>query len=168
MLALLAIEGERSGYDLTKQFAAAIGYIWAPAKSQLYVLLKRLVARGLARSRRVRQTDRPDKQLYAITAAGRAALDGWLATVVPGDRDSFFLKLFVGKLATSEARVAHVEQFRADVQAQLDEYRRIELTNTRTGHDAYHWLLLRLGIERAELELRWIDEVLRSLDELEP
>jgi DNA-binding PadR family transcriptional regulator len=168
VLALLAIEGERSGYDLTKQVAASIGYICVPAKSQLYVLLKRLVEARLARSRRVRQADRPDKQLYVITPAGRAALDAWMEAVVPGDRDAFALKLFVGGLASGETLVAQVEQFQADVRSRLDEYRRIEPTNTRTGHDRYHWFLLRLGIERAELDLRWADDVLRDLRAGEP
>jgi len=163
VLALLAIEGERSGYDLTKLFGRAIGYVWSPAKSQLYVLLKRLVERRLATARRVAQDDRPDKRLYTITPAGRTALDHWLATVTPGDADSFFLKLFVGWLATPETLIAQVEQFRSDVEARLAEYRAIEPTNTRRGPDAYHWLLLRLGIRQAELELAWADDVLREL-----
>jgi DNA-binding PadR family transcriptional regulator len=165
VLALLAIEGERSGYDLTKLFAQAIGYVWAPAKSQLYVLLKRLVARGLATSRRVAQDDRPDKQLYTIGPAGRSALDAWLAAVTPGDADAFYLKLFVGGLTTPETLVTQVEQHRRDVTARLAEYRAIEPTNTRRGHDAFHWLLLRLGIAQAEVELAWADQVLQELRE---
>ena len=39
---MLAIEGERSRYDLMKSLSKAIGYIWAPAKTQLYALLPRL------------------------------------------------------------------------------------------------------------------------------
>ena len=35
VLALLAIEGEQSGYDLLKQASRSIGQVWAPAKSQL-------------------------------------------------------------------------------------------------------------------------------------
>ena len=36
VLALLALEGENSGYDLLKYARQAIGYIWSPARSQLY------------------------------------------------------------------------------------------------------------------------------------
>ena len=43
-LALLSIEGERSGYDLLKQAEKSIGHVWAPARSQLYATLNRLVA----------------------------------------------------------------------------------------------------------------------------
>jgi DNA-binding PadR family transcriptional regulator len=163
VLALLSIEGEASGYDLLKQARKSIGHVWTPAKTQLYALLPRFVRDGLATQRVVAQAARPDKQLYRTTSAGRAALQLWLDTPEPGARDAFFLRLFVGRLADPESLIAHVEQFRADVEEKLNVLREIEPTNTRRGHDAYHWFLLELGIDEAELELRWADKVLRSL-----
>jgi len=163
VLALLAIEGERSGYDLLKRVGKAIAYVWAPARSQLYTILPRLAAAGLVEARRVIQAQRPDKQLYRITDAGGDALAAWHETVEPGAPKPFFLKLFVGGLTSHETLVEHIEQFRRDAEARLEELRAIEPTNTRSGHDYYHFFLLRLGIERRELELRWADEVLAEL-----
>jgi PadR family transcriptional regulator AphA len=160
---LLAIEGERSGYDLLKLVRKSIGHVWSPAKTQLYAVLPRLVADGVATQRVVAQTGRPDKQLYRITAAGRGALQDWLDTPDPGARQAFYLRLFVGGLADPDALIAHVEQFRADVEERLAVLREIEPTNTRKGHDAYHFFLLELGIDEAELELRWAGNVLRKL-----
>src|SRR5437588_6407387 len=48
VLALLAIEGESSPYDLTKAVERAIGHIWSPAKSGLYATLPRLAKDRLA------------------------------------------------------------------------------------------------------------------------
>ena len=163
VLALLAIEGERSGYDLHKHVQRAIAYVWAPARSQLYNLLPRLVADGYARSRSVAQTSRPDKTLYGITRAGRAALDAWLEAE-PADRQSFLLRVFVGGLGSDESLIEHVQAFRADTEARLAELRAIEPTNTREGNDYYHYFVLRLGIEQYERYLEWADWV---LDELE-
>ena len=163
VLALLAIEGERSGYDLLKLVSKAIGYVWAPARSGLYTVLPRLARAGLAGARHVRQEQRPDKQLYAITDDGRRALAAWHENVEPGSTDAFLLKLFVGGLTSRETLIEHVEQFRGDTEARLAELRAIEPTNTRRGHDYYHWFLLRLGIERRELDLRWADDVLAEL-----
>ncbi len=42
MLGLLA-EGDRSGYDLLKRAERSVAHMWAPAKSQLYAVLPRLV-----------------------------------------------------------------------------------------------------------------------------
>src|SRR3954464_4760363 len=100
VLALLAIEGERSGYDLLKLVQQAIAHVWSPARSGLYAVLPRLVANGCASRRTLSQATRPDKQLYEITSAGRASLAAWLETVEPGARETFFLKLFVGGLTT--------------------------------------------------------------------
>jgi PadR family transcriptional regulator, regulatory protein AphA len=165
VLALLAMNGERSGYDLHKMAANAIGHVWAPAKSQLYAVLPRLARDGLASRRRVAQSTRPDKQLYEITQSGRAALDAWLETVEPGAEEAFYLRLFVGGLTSPEVLVRHVEQFRGEAQARLEELRALEATNVRSGNDWFHYLLLRYGIDRAEQSVEWADWVLAELRE---
>ncbi|HEY8778140.1 MAG TPA: PadR family transcriptional regulator [Gaiellaceae bacterium] len=163
VLALLAIEGERSGYDLSKLVEKSIGHVWAPARSGLYAVLPRLERAGLVSRRVAAQARRPDKRLYSITEKGREAVDTWLQAVEPGAMESFFLKLFVGGLSSNDVLLDHVAQFRADTSARLDAYRAIEPTNTNRGHDWYHRHLLRLGIARAELDLQWADDVTRSL-----
>jgi DNA-binding PadR family transcriptional regulator len=165
VLALLAIEGERSGYDLLRLVQTAIAHVWSPARSGLYAVLPRLAEEGLASRRLVKQSSRPDKQLYRISKEGSVALDAWLETVEPGARDTFFLKLFVGGLTTTEALLEHVAQFRSDTQAQLARLRQIEPTNTRRGHDWFHRHVLEYGIERAEHELAWSARVARALEQ---
>ncbi len=163
MLALLAIQGEKSGYDLLKHVQKAIAYVWAPAKTQLYAVLPRLVAAGLARRRTVTQAERPDKHLYRITRKGEESVRAWLETVEPGAVETFYLKAFVGGLMAPEALIAHYEQFKRDNEARLAEYRAIEPINTRRGHDFHHYFLLRFGIERAEHAIRWADWAMREL-----
>src|SRR5579862_1208280 len=154
LLALLAIEGEQSAYDLAKAVEQAIGHIWSPARSGLFATMPRLAKDGLAERRGRR---------YRISATGRAALDDWLTTVEPGARETFFLKLFVGGLTTPEVLAAHVDQFVADTEKRLGVLRAIEGTNSNTGHDWYHRHLLTYGIERAEHELDWAARVGRAL-----
>jgi len=163
VLALLAIEGERSGYDLAKAVTRAIGHVWAPARSGLYATLPRLVSAGLVRRRSVAQSSRPDKQVYRVSRGGTEALGAWLETVESGARETFFLKLFVGGLTTPDVLLRHVEQFAADTEARLEGLRAIVPTNTGRGHDWYHAHLLRLGIAQAEQELSWADRVARAL-----
>jgi DNA-binding PadR family transcriptional regulator len=165
VLALLAIEGERSGYELAKIVERSIGHVWSPARSGLYATLPRLAKAGLAQVRSAKQSSRPEKQLYRISKAGRSALASWLEAVEPGARDPFFLKLFVGGLTTPETLLEHVEQFRADTQARLEVLRAIEPTNTNRGHDWFHRRLLEYGIRRAELELEWADDVTALLEQ---
>ena len=163
VLALLALNGEQSGYDLLKHVGRSIGHVWAPAKSQLYALLPRLAADGLASSRTVAQSGRPDKELFALTPAGRAALDDWLTTVVPNDEKGFALKLFVGGLTTHDVLRRHLEQFRDDSLARLAALEEVDRGNTREGNDWYHGFLLDLGLARARGSLAWAEEVLKQL-----
>ena len=163
VLALLALGGEGSGYELTKRVGRAIAHVWAPARSRLYALLPRLVADGHASVRTVRQEMRPDKQVYAITETGRAALDGWLADEGGGEA-AFHLRLFVGSLVPIETLVGHVERFRAATAERLDEYRRLEPLNTREGADRFHWFELHRAMERAEGDIAWADWVLEELE----
>ena len=162
MLALLGLGGAGSGYELTKRVGRAIGHVWAPARSQLYALLPRLVADGLVRVRTVRQATRPDKQVYTLTREGREALDAWLADDAGGEA-AFHLRLFVGSLMPTATLAGHVERFRETAGARLAEYRAIEPTNTRAGADRFHWFELRRAIERAEQDVAWADWVLEEL-----
>ena len=162
VLALLTVEGERSGYDLTKSAAKSVGHIWAPARSHLYAVLGRLARDGLASTRTVVQSGRPDKQLYTVTAAGREALGAWLAADAVDD-DSFHLKVFYGGLMPRQRLVEHVEAYRDRIHERLDVYDAINETNTNRGHDYYHRLMLDFGYARARASLAWADEVLRKL-----
>jgi PadR family transcriptional regulator, regulatory protein AphA len=162
VLALVGVDEEWSGYDLSKLAARSVGHVWAPARSHLYAVLARLARDGLASVRTVVQSDRPDKQLYSLTPAGRDALMAWLDAEAADD-DSFHLKVFYGQLLPRERLIEHVEAFRERVHERLDVFDRIDETNTNRGHDYYHRLMLDYGYAHAHASLAWADEVLRKL-----
>ncbi len=115
VLGLVALQ-PGSGYDLARLAERSVGYLWAPSRSQIYKVLPRLVAHRLAIAKTVRQQNRPDKAVYAITPAGRRALRRWLSQVEEepsGSANLFALKLFFCDLVPQQS-----------AQAQLDGYRR--------------------------------------------
>ncbi len=111
----LLTDRELSGYDLKGLVSRSVGYFWKPAQSQIYAVLPRLVERGLARRRDVRQEGRPDKQLYRITSAGRTALRDWLhhAPLDPEPERILLLKLFFGQHADAATILGYVRERRA-------------------------------------------------------
>jgi DNA-binding PadR family transcriptional regulator len=156
VLGLLA-EGERSGYDLLKRAEGSVAYMWSPAKSHLYAVLPRLVEGGLARRRNIRQRRRPDKQLYRLTPAGRAAVRAWLEDVPARSWDELMLKVFFAGLASRASLVRQLRDF-AEAQHQvLAEYRAIR-PKTRYGE-----LTLRYGLELMPARLAWLEEVIKEL-----
>jgi len=168
VLGLLSAFGEHSGYDLKKQAAAGVGYVWTAAKSHIYAVLPRLVEGGYATSRRVEQDSRPDKQVYRITEKGEEAFRAWLEEPVeerPDGRSTFLLKIFFGRHMSREALVAHLERKREWAEAHLDEFRGIEEQIRDEESSYFGYVTLRWGMAHAEAWIGWADEILRELEE---
>ena len=156
MLGLLA-ERERSGYDLLKRAEGSVAHMWSPAKSQLYAVLPRLVAAGLATRRDVRQTARPDKQVYRLTRAGRAAVRDWLETAPPKSWDELLLKVFFAKLCSRTALLRQLDEYETRQRGMLAEYQAIR---PATRHGA---LTLEYGLELVPVRLAWLEKARREL-----
>jgi DNA-binding PadR family transcriptional regulator len=169
VLGLLAWSGESSGYELHKLAGRSVGFIWAPARSQLYAVLKRLDAAGLVSGRHVVQADRPDKRIFSLTDAGMATLRGWLDRVEPiepEDRDGVLLKLFFGAFGDPDAGRRQLLDYRERVERRLATYREIERTfDGERGTPALQRLQsLRLGVALMQASLAWADETLQALE----
>ena len=163
VLCLLAVGGERSGYDLARLASSSVGHLWTPARSQLYAVLPRLERSGLASGRTVAQQNRPDKRLYRITAEGQTVLDAWLESIEPEATDAFRLKVFYGGLMPRESLVAHLEAARKEATERLERFAELEAENSGKGNDRFHRLLIRYGQARAQTDLDWASEVLEEL-----
>ena len=158
-------EGERSGYDLLKRVESSVGHIWSPAKSQLYALLPKLVARGLLEARRIEQDKRPDKTVYRITKAGRAALREGLEQASPAvDRNPFELRVFFGEHMRPGAVRAMIEAHRDRQRTHLAILEEIE-RDPAVVADTYPYLTLLAGKENAGAAIRWGEQALQILDE---
>jgi PadR family transcriptional regulator, regulatory protein AphA len=166
VLGLLA-NREISGYELDKLIRNTVGFFWTPVKSHVYTTLARLVEAGYTSAREVEQTTRPDKRLYRITPAGEAALRRWLdhSPLEPARfKNSFLLKVFLGRHMDGDALVRHIEEGRADVEEELSQLEAIE-RDADPERDLYGWLALTYGLERDRATIRWADEALRALRE---
>jgi DNA-binding PadR family transcriptional regulator len=156
VLGLLA-EGERSGYDLLKRAEGSVGHMWAPAKSQLYAVLPRLVDAGLAKRRSVKRRGRPEKQVYRLTPAGRSAVRSWLADAPARTWDELLLKVFFARLASRAALLRHLDDAADTQRAFLAQYEQIEPA-TSSGA-----LTLGYGLDLMPLRLAWIDSARKEL-----
>jgi PadR family transcriptional regulator, regulatory protein AphA len=165
VLGLLA-DGEHSGYDLKRAIDRSVGYFWGPAKSRIYTVLPHLVELGYATRRDVIQQNRPNKQLYRITAAGRQALEEWLAepSGPTPDRNPLLLKVFFGDYASPETVLEHVRARRAEAEQLKRELDEIDRTVRRRDEAERYSALTRVyGREWADAMIRWADHVEREL-----
>src|SRR5260370_28739340 len=75
--------GPRSGYDVKKLIEASIAHFWSESYGQIYPILNRLAAEGLAARRREKQRGKPDRHVYSLTPRGREELQPWLRPPAP-------------------------------------------------------------------------------------
>src|SRR5215471_8638545 len=142
---------EMSGYDLKQQLDKSLYTCYdSPAKSQIYGELRRLTQQGWATVTDVPQTHRPDKRVYRITPAGRAALQQWLVSQ-DAESDSFksplLLRLFFGHLVPHEILMRRFEARRQQLVEELsacEEQERIlrdQVQESRADVQYLHFLL---------------------------
>ncbi len=134
LLGLLA-RAPLSGWDLAQRLDMPAGYFWSAGHSQIYPELKKLERAKLVKHTKVEQRDRPDKKVYALTAAGRRALRRWVTTpLAPAPkRDELMLRVYSLWLADPADAVAFVRDQEAVHRRRIAEY------ETHQADVEQHW-----------------------------
>ena len=165
---------EMSGYDLKLLADRSIkDFYWSPTKSQIYGELRRLESHGLVTMREVIQERRPDKRIYTITPAGRAAMQQWLArTEVKPDtyKSQLLLKLFFGHLVSSQHLITLVEERQQELKTSLERSKdqlqdlQDQSQDLLTEKDGVFPLLtLQHTMAKAQADLAWVETTLQTL-----
>jgi PadR family transcriptional regulator AphA len=141
-----------SGYDVKAIVDRSTRLFWAASYGQIYPELRRLAEAGLIEGVAEPQSGRR-RTLYTLTAAGRGALEQWLAEEPRTfeTRDEGLLKLFFAS-AAPETAAASLDAKRAFHEAKLKQLRAIEATAAPQG---FTGLVLRFGIESSEWTIEW-------------
>ncbi|MET7916649.1 PadR family transcriptional regulator [Streptomyces avermitilis] len=170
------LEGEASGYDLAKSFDASVANFWMATPQQLYRELDRMESEGLIEARLVRQERRPNKRLFSLTAAGRAALRDFTATPSrpTAIRDELLVKVHSVDDGDTEAVREAIAERLEWARAKLARYDRMR-TRLLNGRDEeefladaervgpYLTLLRGRAFERENIE--WAERALRVLEQ---
>jgi DNA-binding PadR family transcriptional regulator len=165
-------EHPMTGYELAKTFDSSIGFFWKTDHQQIYRELSRLRDRGYIQGREVVQSGKPNKLVYTLTAAGRAAFRHW--AVRPSTPASIKDDLLVRLYALDNVDIAAI---RADLMARLehhrDRYERYERIlkkrfpqGTASPADMGKLLSLRLGLRHERMVAEWCEEAVTALSEL--
>ncbi|TDD66399.1 PadR family transcriptional regulator [Actinomadura darangshiensis] len=169
------LEGEASGYDLSKSFDAGVANFWMATPQQLYRELEKMAAQGLIQARVVEQERRPNKRLFSLTEAGHRALYEFTAApprpgamreelmvqvqaVDAGDVEAVMNALRERK-SWAESKIARFERIRAHFLGGRTEEEHLA-TADRIG--PYLTLMRGLAFERENL--RWCEDTLAILD----
>lgn len=164
------LEGEASGYELSKVFDISFANFWPATPQQLYRELERLAQDGLVEARFVQQERRPNKRMFTLTEAGREDLRSFAAepprrpTAV---RDELLIKLQA--MDDPETARAMIEERMTWARGKLGRYERVRarMLDGRTEEEYLResdrvgpYLTLLAGISFEEQILTWCERVL--------
>ncbi len=169
VLGLLA-QRPRHGYELRAAFEAVIGgeENWDVKPGQIYATIDRLEKSGLVAEEAVEKDTGPERRIYALTEAGRAALSEWFAQGVEREhqRDEFFLKLMLSLYSDLANPLRLIQTQRTFLFQQLHN------TIAQRGNfdpkvELAKILLLDKATMHLEADLRWLDMIEARLDEIQ-
>lgn len=169
------LDGDASGYELSKRFDVSVANYWSATPQQLYRELERLEKDGLVRGRLVEQQRRPNKRVFSLTRAGREELHAFVAqpTRPTAIRDDLLVKLQAAEADDLPAVRSAVEGRLEQARDKLALYDRLRdrLLDGRS-EDAYlsdaervgPYLTLMGGRMYEQQNIRWCRAVLAVLD----
>ncbi len=162
MLALLAKEPSH-GYQLRTRLQQALGPAGDAMNSgQIYVTLSRLERAGLVTCEQAAGLpDRPDRKVYALTAAGQQRVTAWVADVSwpgPGLAE-FHLKLIAAAVARLADPLAIIDAQRRELLRRLRDAQRAVMAEPERSGAA---LLLEGIVLRLQADLRWLEACERN------
>jgi DNA-binding PadR family transcriptional regulator len=162
VLALLAKEPSH-GYGLRARLRQALGPLGdAMNDGQVYVTLARLEKAGLVASEQASGVaDRPDRKVYALTAAGQQRVAGWLTEVSwpRPDLTEFHLKLAAAAAARLADPLAIVDAQRRELLRRLRDAQRAAMAEPDRSAAG---LLLEGIVLRLQADLRWLEACERT------
>jgi DNA-binding PadR family transcriptional regulator len=156
LLALLAVEASH-GYQLRARLQLALGPLAGALNAgRVYVTLTRLENAGLVTSERVDHADRPERNVYTLTAAGRERVKEWIEdTTWPKPAPAeFHLKLVAAAAARLADPVRIVDVQRHSLLTSLAASQRAALAEP---DGSVAGLLLEGVVLRLQADLRWLE-----------
>ena len=162
VLAMLAKEPSH-GYQLRARLGQALGPLGeAMNAGQIYVTLARLEKAGLVTCEQsAGLPDRPDRKVYALTAAGQQRVAGWLTEVSwpKPDLAEFHLKLIAAAAARLADPITIVDAQRRELLRRLRDAQRAAMSEPDRSDAA---LLLEGIVLRLQADLRWLEACERN------
>ncbi|MBN1426856.1 MAG: PadR family transcriptional regulator [Anaerolineae bacterium] len=161
-----------SGYDLKKIFDTTVQHFWSADQSQIYRTLARMTEQGLVDVEKIAQDDRPDRKVYHVTEAGRAALLDWLSEPPPmqANRSAPLIQVFFcGQLPDDDvlAKFEYVADLMREILKRYDQIPGqidIHAPEIASPRERYFWLLtLDLGIRTMRANLEWAESVIEQI-----
>lgn len=163
-------DGPIHGYELRKRLTDMLGPFRSLSYGTLYPTLRRLVNRGAIEPVSLSPAEdalalrgKRARIVYALTASGKEEFEEWANRPGPGawDDEGFAAHMAFFSRTERRARLRILHGRRTWLDERLATLR-TALNEPRQQLDPYTASMRTLGVEAAEREMRWIDELIES------
>lgn len=165
-------DGPQHGYELRKRLTLVLGPFRALSYGSLYPCLRRLQAKGLidevdltpaTETTATALSARRARVVYAITAEGKESFQEWANKPGPEawEDEGFAAHMAFFGSTESRARLRILEGRRSRLEERVDTLRD-SMTRSRERLDAYTLQLQQHGLDGAEREVRWLNELISN------
>lgn len=164
---------EMTGYEIMGTFRDSLNYFWDAKTSQIYRELQGLEQKGWVDKTVVPQTGKPDKNVYAITEAGREELLRWLADDDVGLRikTPILMKVFFLGERSREENIRYFESVKRNCEQLLKGLEAVPQHIDTYGDiigqrdKAFYWqMTLEYGRRIAQMQIEWAQDCIRRLE----
>jgi DNA-binding PadR family transcriptional regulator len=155
-------DGPLHGYELRKRLTTALGIFRALSYGSLYPALKHLVAAGwIHETAESGPSGKRPRITYELTADGKEHFQDLVAASGPDawDDDDFDVRFAFFSRTEAQVRLRILEGRRSRLEERLANIREAS-TRNRERMDGYTLALQQHGEERAEREVRWLEELI--------
>lgn len=161
LLSLLSTE-PMTGYDLTMR----INRFWRSTHSAIYPLLSELEEKGFIELTIRKQSGKPDKKIYNLTAQGRELLYDWFTSETSDavTRDEMMLKLYCIKCMDNDAAEKILNELEERYKLKIEEFtnskEKIKIKPSENCEVSVAslfgaYILIEKGLNEAKLNLKW-------------
>ena len=168
-----------TGYDLKQTIDTSVSHFWHAHHSQIYTTLRQMEADGLVVSEYIHTPGQPDRRVYSLTEAGRAAFNAWLdqsLTEMSPIKEELLVRVFFSARRDKTSVLAELILQRELHQKKLAEYRQISAHTIDEqasvfpdlARDAAFWkMTLKMGIAFEETYLAWLNQTISEIETLD-
>lgn len=157
-------DGALHGYELRKRLTTALGIFRALSYGSLYPALRALVGAGhITETQEPSSVGKRPRITYELTAEGKEHFQDLVAASGPDawDDDDFDVRFAFFSRTEREVRLRILEGRRSRLEERLARIREVSVRN-RERMDSYTLALQQHGEERAEREVRWLEELISA------
>lgn len=163
-----------TGYEIMEVFRDSLHYFWDAKTSQIYRELQGLEQKEWVGKTVVPQSGKPDKNVYSITAEGRAELLRWLADADLGLRmkTPVLMKVFFLGARSAGENIGYFERIKEQCERFLASMEPIPQSIEAYGEligqkeqERYWQMTVEYGRRMMRMQIEWAQDCIRRLEE---